>query len=209
MGISEYMQYISFNKFDPPVKNQRLSYLKACRLQHVSLHREGLLTKSFLWNVTSTLLPIKWARCPWKSRKNHDFGLNDFQRDRISQLADVLRKSSCRMLAAEIERYLVNDMIREKPCIAWSWGSRYRGHAFVAHRHMGKWVGFLQAIWENGNDIQMAAFVDRRRIATAYWQRIREQRVTKSTNDALQTALTYFRTLKVDQIFSFLRTKWW
>jgi hypothetical protein len=84
MGISNYVQYISFNKFDPPVKNQRLSYLKACRLHHVSLHNEGLLTKGFLWNVTSTLLPTKWARCPRKSRKNHDFGLNNFERDRIS-----------------------------------------------------------------------------------------------------------------------------
>jgi hypothetical protein len=30
MDISNYMQYISFNKFDPPVKTKRLSYLKAC-----------------------------------------------------------------------------------------------------------------------------------------------------------------------------------
>jgi hypothetical protein len=118
MDISNYMQYISFNKFDPPVKKKRLSYLKACRLHHVSLHHEGLLTKGFLWNVTRTLLPARWARCPRKSRKNHDFGLNDFQRDRLFQLADVLRKSSCRMLAADIERYLVDDMIREKPTAA-------------------------------------------------------------------------------------------
>ena len=97
MDISNYMQYISFNKFDPPVETKRLSYLKACRLHHVSLHQEGLLTKGFLWHVTGTLRPSKWAPCPRKSRKNHDFGLNDFQRDRIIQLADVLRKSRCWM----------------------------------------------------------------------------------------------------------------
>lgn len=118
MDISNYMQYISFNKFDPPVETKRLSYLKACRLHHVSLHQEGLLTKGFLWHVTGTLRPSKWAPCPRKSRKNHDFGLNDFQRDRIFQLADVLRKSRCWMLAAEVEKYLVDDMARKKPTAA-------------------------------------------------------------------------------------------
>jgi hypothetical protein len=118
MDISDYMQYISFNKFDPPVKTKRLSYLKACRLHHVSLHPEGLLTKGFLWHITGTLRPTKWAPCPRNSRKNHGFGLKDFQRDRIAQLADVLRKSGCRMLAAEIERYLVDDMIRREPTAA-------------------------------------------------------------------------------------------
>ena len=118
MDISNYMQYISFNKFDPPVETKRLSYLKACRLHHVSLHQEGLLTKGFLWHVTGTLRPSKWAPCPRKSRKNHDFGLNDFQRDRIIQLADVLRKSRCWMLAAEVEKYLVDDMARKKPTAA-------------------------------------------------------------------------------------------
>jgi hypothetical protein len=64
MDISNYMQYISFNKFDLPVKQKCLSYLKAYRLHYVSLHREGLLTKGFLWNNTGTLLPARWARCP-------------------------------------------------------------------------------------------------------------------------------------------------
>jgi hypothetical protein len=118
MDISNYMQYISFNKFDPPVKTKRLSYLKACRLHHVSLHPEGLLAKGLLWHVTGTLRPSKWARCPRNSRKNHDFGLNDFQRDRIAQLAGVLQKSGCRMLAAEIEKYLVDAMIRKEPTAA-------------------------------------------------------------------------------------------
>ncbi|KAM0698733.1 hypothetical protein Q7P36_002200 [Cladosporium allicinum] len=118
IDISNYMQYISFIKFDPPVKTKRLSYLKACRLHYVSLHPKGLLTKGFLWHVTGTLLLTKWAPCPRNSRKNHDFGLNDFQRDRIFQLAGVLRKSRCWMLAAEIERYLVDDMTPKKPIAA-------------------------------------------------------------------------------------------
>ena len=112
MDISNYMQYISFNKFDPPVKTKCLSYLKSCRLHHLSLHPEGLLTKGFLWHITGTLRPTKWALCPRNSRKNHGFGLNNFQRDHISQLADVLRKSGCRMLVAEIERYLADFLLR-------------------------------------------------------------------------------------------------
>jgi hypothetical protein len=42
MDIVNYMQYISFNKFDPPVTKSRLSYLKACRLHHVSLQKVGI-----------------------------------------------------------------------------------------------------------------------------------------------------------------------
>ena len=100
------------------MKTKRLSYLKACRLHHVSLHPEGLLTKGFLWYITGTLIPTKWAPYLRNSRKNHDFGLNDFQRDRIFQLAGVLRKSCCWTLAAEIERYLVDDMTPKKPTAA-------------------------------------------------------------------------------------------
>jgi hypothetical protein len=37
MNITNYMQYITFNKFDPPATKRRLSYLKACRLHQVSL----------------------------------------------------------------------------------------------------------------------------------------------------------------------------
>jgi hypothetical protein len=118
MDISNYMQYISFNKFDPPVKKRHLSYLKACRLHHVSLHPKGLLTKGFLWHITGTLLPTKWAPYLRNSWKNHDFGLNDFQRDRIFQLASVLRKPRCWTLAAEIERHLANDMTPKKPTAA-------------------------------------------------------------------------------------------
>jgi hypothetical protein len=118
MDISNYMQYISFNKFDPPVKQKRLSYLKACRLHHVSLHHKGVLTKGFLWHIIGTLLPTRWARCPRKSQKSHDFGLNDFQRDRIFQLAAALPSSGYWTLAAEIERYLVDDTICREPTTA-------------------------------------------------------------------------------------------
>jgi len=118
MNICNYMQYISFNKFDPPVKKKCLSCLAACRLHHVSLHPGGLLTKGLLWHITSTLRTSEWVPCRRNSRKNHNFGLNDFQRDRTFQLADVLRKLRCWMLAAEMEKHLVDDVARKKPTVA-------------------------------------------------------------------------------------------
>lgn len=109
MDISNYMQYISFNKFDPPVKEKHLSYLKACRLHRVSLHHEGILTTGHLWEVTGTILPYAWPRPPQKSRKRHRFGLNNYQRDCLFQLADFLLSSGCEILAAEIQNYLELD----------------------------------------------------------------------------------------------------
>jgi hypothetical protein len=37
IDTTNYMQYISFDRFDPPTARKRLSYLKACRLHKVSL----------------------------------------------------------------------------------------------------------------------------------------------------------------------------
>lgn len=37
IDIANYIQYITFNKFDPPITKKRLSYLKACRLHPVLL----------------------------------------------------------------------------------------------------------------------------------------------------------------------------
>ncbi|KAM0714666.1 hypothetical protein Q7P37_009964 [Cladosporium fusiforme] len=110
MDISNYMQYISFNKFNPPVKEKHLSYLKACRFHQVFLHRDGLSTKGHLWLTDGILLPSKWPRCPRRSRKCHGPGLNDFQRDRLLQLAEVLRYSSRKFLAAKISSYLASDI---------------------------------------------------------------------------------------------------
>jgi hypothetical protein len=63
MGIVNYMQYISFNKFDPPVTKRRLSYLKACRLHRVSLQKVGIWTEGILWVVNDTFLPSTWPHC--------------------------------------------------------------------------------------------------------------------------------------------------
>jgi hypothetical protein len=116
--IANYMQYISFNEFDPPVTRRHLSYLKACRLHRVSLQQAGIWTQGILWSVNDTLLPSTWPLCPQKSRKRCQIGLSNFQRDRLLQLADLLCISGAEGLASAIRRYLKTDMTVKKPTAA-------------------------------------------------------------------------------------------
>jgi hypothetical protein len=118
MDIANYMQYISFNKFDPPVTRRHLSCLKACRLHRVSLRQAGIWTEGILWVVNDALLPSTWPLCPQKSRKRCQIGLSNFQRDRLIQLANLLCISGAEGLASAIRRYLKTDMTVRKPTAA-------------------------------------------------------------------------------------------
>jgi hypothetical protein len=68
MNITNYMQYITFNKFDPPAMKRRLSYLKACRLHQVSLrhymgHQRYLATFSMVQLSSKELeMPPDWTQ---------------------------------------------------------------------------------------------------------------------------------------------------
>jgi hypothetical protein len=112
------MQYVSSNKFDPPVVKKRLSYLKACRLYKVSLLQAGLLTEGKLWRVNETSLPSTWPRSPQRSQKSHQTGLKNLQRDYLFHLADVRRMSGEGLLAARFERYLEADMADRRLSLA-------------------------------------------------------------------------------------------
>jgi hypothetical protein len=114
MDTTNYMQYISFNKFDPPMARKRLSYLKACRLHKVSLLQTGLLTEGNLWTVSYTVLPSTWPCPSQRSRKHHRTGLSNIQRDYLFHLTDVLRMSGEGSLAARLERYLETDLTLRK-----------------------------------------------------------------------------------------------
>lgn len=91
MDVCNYLQYISFNKFDPPLEAKHLSYLKECRLHRVSLSRRGLLTNGFLWRIECIIDTHLWPVPPRWSRKPPGEGLNDFQRDCLHQLLGNLR----------------------------------------------------------------------------------------------------------------------
>jgi hypothetical protein len=66
MDITNYMQYMTFNKFDPPVTKRRLSYLKACRLHSISLQRAGIGQKAFYGPST---IPCYLLRGPVASKE--------------------------------------------------------------------------------------------------------------------------------------------
>jgi hypothetical protein len=114
MDTTNYLQYISFNKFDPPIARKRLSYLKACRPHKVSLLQTALLTEGNLWTVNDTVLPSTWPRPSQRSRKRHRTGLSNIQRDYLFHLTDVLRMSGEGFLTIRLERYLETDMTHRK-----------------------------------------------------------------------------------------------
>jgi hypothetical protein len=114
MDTTSYMQYISFNKFDPPKGRERLSYLKVCRLHKVSLLQTGLSTEGNLWTLSDTVLPSTWPRPSQRRRTRHRTGLSNIHRDYLFHLTDVLRMSGEVFLAARLERYLETDMTYRK-----------------------------------------------------------------------------------------------
>jgi hypothetical protein len=142
MDITNYMQYMTFNKFDPPVTKRRLSYLKACRLHFVSLRKAGIWTKGILWVINDTLVPSTWPRCPRRSRKRSQAGLSDFQRDRLLHLADILGISSAGRLASAIRKYLEIDAVFKK--------------LTAAKKHMDIMAGSIVEAMESGTPLQVA-----------------------------------------------------
>lgn len=142
MDITNYMQYITFNKFDLPVTKRRLSYLKACRLHQVSLKKAGICTEGFIWIVKDAILPSQWPNCPQRSRKRLKTGLRNFQRDRLLQLADMLDKFCAERLAFSIRRYLQTDLIFKS--------------LTAAKKHMDIMAGSIVGAMEAGTPLQIA-----------------------------------------------------
>lgn len=111
MDITNYIQYVAFNKFTPPGKTKHLTFLKECRLGHVSLDRSGRLTEGYLWyRAGVSIRPSQWPRRLYQSRKRHCRGLNDFQRGCFLQLTETLREQGFNVLCSSIEAYLEADM---------------------------------------------------------------------------------------------------
>lgn len=111
MDVCNYLQYISFNKFDPPVNTKQLTYLKDCRFHEVSLTRRGLLTSGFLWKIECIIDTRSWPVPPrWRS-KSAGKGLNNYQRDCLHQLLRNLRarQRHWKIAARALEIYLDND----------------------------------------------------------------------------------------------------
>lgn len=58
MDITNYIQYIAFNKSAPPGKIKYLSFLKECRLLRVSLYRSGRLTEGYMWHCVGVSIRL-------------------------------------------------------------------------------------------------------------------------------------------------------
>jgi hypothetical protein len=142
MDIANYMQYITFNQFDPPVTERRLSYLKACRLHQVSLQKAGICTRGIIWVVKDAISPSQWPNCPQRSRKRLKTGLRNFQRDCLLQLADMLDTLCAERLAFSIRRYLQTDLIFK--------------NLTAAKKHMDIMAGSIVEAIEAGTPLQIA-----------------------------------------------------
>jgi hypothetical protein len=142
MDIANYMQYITFNKFDPPVPKRRLSYLKACRLHQVSPQKGGICTKGIIWVANDAMQPSQWPNCPQRSRKHLKTGLRNFQRDRLLHLADMLDMSCAERLAFLIRKYLRTD-------------STFK-NLTAAKKHMDIMAGSIVEAMEVGTPLQIA-----------------------------------------------------
>jgi hypothetical protein len=145
MDIANYMQYVTFNKFDPPVTKRRLSYLKACRLHPVSLRKAGIWTEGILWIINEILLPSALPHYPPRSQKRRQTGLSNFQRDRLLQLADILGISGAKSLASAIRKYLKTDLIFKNLTAA-----------TAAKTHMDIMAGSIVEAMEAGTPLQVA-----------------------------------------------------
>jgi hypothetical protein len=109
MSLSEYLDNISFDSFDPPVAARELSWLKSCRLPHPKLVPSGIRTEGYLWRVKRVITTRHWRHSSLsRQRKTSTYGLSDEQRACLFKLFGVLKKGS--KLRKELHSYLAEDL---------------------------------------------------------------------------------------------------
>lgn len=93
MSASEYLKHISFSDFDPPVGSGQLTWLKSCRLSNVDLRQDGRHTRGHIWKVYDHFDIDQWPKAKSTPMKPFESGLEPNERDRLSQLAERLRRA--------------------------------------------------------------------------------------------------------------------
>ena len=93
MSLSEYLHYISFERFIPPVEDKELTYLKGCRFYNPSFSRLGVHTEGHLWEITDIIDTNYWELPRGRSQHRPKNRLNDFQRRCLRLLANVISKT--------------------------------------------------------------------------------------------------------------------
>lgn len=132
------VQFLNTNtiKFDPPVPNRELTFIKHLRFSSVRLTDLGIETEGLLWKLHRTIDPTSIALpsnprtggTPRRSSLRHSSfykdepGLNEHQRNRLRQLADHLSTQKYRRLADDILDYVENYAV---PSSGYEWSSHY------------------------------------------------------------------------------------
>ncbi|KAM0708766.1 hypothetical protein Q7P35_005419 [Cladosporium inversicolor] len=111
-SIGDFLDDISFDRFDPPVAARELSWLKNCRFPKPRLVPSGIKTKGYLWRVTMEIRTYAWQPPP-RSRpsKSSRCGLNNSQRAHLLQLMKHIRwRKNCKHLVKQLRNYLADDL---------------------------------------------------------------------------------------------------
>jgi hypothetical protein len=90
-STSAYLDYVFFNKFDPPDDRGQLTWLKNCRLSDVRLRQDGIHTKGLLWHVHSVFDITKWQLPPAPADEDE---LAGFERECLFKLAEKLQRAA-------------------------------------------------------------------------------------------------------------------
>lgn len=111
MDLCNYLQYISFNRFDPPVRKKHLTYLKESRLHQVYLTDQGVATFGHLWKIKAVVRTRGWlSRWP-QLRRRRRWGLDAVQRRCLGRALCRSLMRYCRQhcLRAAVTRYFGRD----------------------------------------------------------------------------------------------------
>jgi hypothetical protein len=111
MWISDLVQHVFFNKFDPPVRKNPLTYLKKCRLTEVSLDPNGISTKGHIWILKNTIKANLSSEFRTRTREGRNTDSREFQTHRLLVLLDALRSQGrkCQVLVDGLERCFDDD----------------------------------------------------------------------------------------------------
>lgn len=106
--IFSYLRQIAFDRFDPPVESNKLTFIKSCRLVDVRLSPDGIVTTGRLWRLHKAIDTGKFASKLQPERRSPN-GLNKSQRSRLRQLSAELRKQRYKTVADDLDDYLHED----------------------------------------------------------------------------------------------------
>lgn len=88
-SLSQYLNDISFDEFDPPVGDGELTWLKECRLSDVTFSERGMHTTGRMWRIYARFyIGSKWDR----PRANIED--TEWQYERLRQLAGKLERAA-------------------------------------------------------------------------------------------------------------------